>query len=271
MKRKCKELKRISRGNLCGFYGVFILAIILVSMIPSFILTPFNSTFQNEVLNNSLRTSTLVTYIAASLLMTLVAAIFGAGQFKLHLNHARKLPAQIGDLFSQFKKRPDRFIVGTLLILLISIVVFIPMFVVFVLSFAGILQNGFLFSEVSTLLIILLLAFFLIAMVLNIYISLRFSLFIILLVDHPDYSAVEALKTSWKLMSGNVGRLFYISLSFIGLYLLGALTLGAAYLWIEPYRIQTVVQFYLDVTGQIDQQLADERKRNEEMGPVMEY
>lgn len=271
MKRKCKELKQISRGNLCSFYGTFILAMILASMIPSFILMPFNSALQNEVLAQSYQASTIITYFGATLLMTLITAILGAGQFKMHLSLARKLPVRIGDLFSQFTKRPDRFIVGTLIILFISIVIYIPFLIVFLLTFTSILHQVLDRGKVSSAFIIFILCLYLAGIILNIYISLRFSQFLILLVDHEEYSAIDALKTSWKLMSGNVGRYFYISLSFIGLTILGIFSFGIAFLWIQPYMTQTNVQFYLDITGQIDQRIADERRMDEEMGPLMEY
>jgi len=272
MKRKCKELKQISRGNLAGFYGTFILAMILVSMIPSFILMPFNSVFQKEVIANVFKPGTIITYITATLLVTLISSILNAGLFQLHLNHARKLPAQIGDLFSQFKKRPDRFIVSTLLIILISIVIFIPVLIVMFIVFTNFfISLSFKFSTLSLTPLILILCLYLVTIILNIYIALRFSQYLIILTDHEEYSAIEGLKASWKLMSGNVGRLFYLHLSFIGIMILGIFSFGIAFLWIEPYRLQTIVQFYLDITGQIDQRLANEKRVEEEMGPMMEY
>ena len=126
MKRKCKELKQISRGNLCGVYGTFIVAMLLTSLIPFIALSPFSSAMNKDMLQNKFQLSTVLTYIVAAILVTLFLSILQAGKIKLHLNLARKSPFRLGDLFSQFVKRPDRFIFATLLLLLISCAILVP-------------------------------------------------------------------------------------------------------------------------------------------------
>lgn len=53
-------------------------------------------------------------------------------------------------------------------------------------------------------------------------------------------------------MEGNLGRLFYIELSFIGLALLGLLSCGIGMLWVTPYMMQVSVNFYRSLTGELD-------------------
>ena len=65
-----------------------------------------------------------------------------------------------------------------------------------------------------------------------------------ILADNPQMNAREALQSSIKLMEGKKGRLFYIGLSFIGWSLLGAITVGIAYIWILPYMQATTAAFY---------------------------
>lgn len=261
--RKCKELKCIARGNLSGNYGSFMVAMILASMIPSAILIPFNSMLQADIMGQHIVSETMIIYFIAAILVSLVSCILQAGQIKMHLNKARNQNYQISDIFGQFRCRPDRFIVATVLVGLLVLACLLPLliatFLVFVVPTPSIAS------------IVIITAIGLICIFAEIYVALRFSQFLIILADNEDLSAIEGLKQSWRLMSGKVGRLFYIGLSFIGITLLATLSFGIAYLWIQPYMIQTQVQFYMDITGETDQRIEDLKRMDEEMGPMMEY
>lgn len=74
--------------------------------------------------------------------------------------------------------------------------------------------------------------------------SLAYSMANYILAENPQMTAREALRASRKLMDGKKGKLFYISLSFIGWCLLGTITLGIAYIWILPYMYATIAAFY---------------------------
>lgn len=64
----------------------------------------------------------------------------------------------------------------------------------------------------------------------------RFAFFV--LVDNPEMSIFECLKTSKEITDGNKGQLFLLDLSYIGWYLLSIVTLGIHMIWIGP-RIET--------------------------------
>ena len=51
--------------------------------------------------------------------------------------------------------------------------------------------------------------------------SLMFSQTMFFLTDYIDIEAIQALKESVRIMRGKKGKLFYLQLSFIGIYLLG--------------------------------------------------
>ena len=53
--------------------------------------------------------------------------------------------------------------------------------------------------------------------------SIRYSQAFYVMVDHPEYSANQCLEESKRLMMGNKGRYFYLTLTFIGWYLLAAM------------------------------------------------
>ena len=84
-------------------------------------------------------------------------------------------------------------------------------------------------------------------------VTFHLALVFFLLVDHSDMGIMDALKESGTLMRGRKGKLFYIYLSFLGWSLLGMLSCGLGTLWVMPYMMQTNVNFYLDVIGELDQ------------------
>lgn len=68
-----------------------------------------------------------------------------------------------------------------------------------------------------------------------------------ILVDNPEMTAGEAITASKELMKGNKGRLFCLSLSFIGWMFLSILTLGLGNLFLIPYMEASVAAFYCDI------------------------
>lgn len=67
--------------------------------------------------------------------------------------------------------------------------------------------------------------------------------------DNPEIGVAEALRTSRKMMKGHKGELFVLYLSFIGWFLLGIITCGIAFFWIQPYMYATEAAFYEDIRG----------------------
>ena len=62
--------------------------------------------------------------------------------------------------------------------------------------------------------------------------------------DNPGMGPLKALKKSRIMMKGYKGKFFMLNLSFIGWFVLGALTLGIGYLWIYPYYYLSITNFY---------------------------
>jgi len=79
----------------------------------------------------------------------------------------------------------------------------------------------------------------------------RYSMAPYLLAEHPEMSASEAIEQSKVMMSGNKGRLFCLQFSFIGWYLLAALTGGIGSFFLAPYTKAAGTAFYLDLTGRL--------------------
>ena len=74
--------------------------------------------------------------------------------------------------------------------------------------------------------------------------------------DHPDWSAEKCIHESRMMMQGHKWRLFVLDLSFIGWFLLGILSLGIGFLWIEPFVYATHVKFYNELLREKNEQAA---------------
>ena len=132
------------------------------------------------------------------------------GLMSYFLNKVRGEPAEFENLFDGFK-------------------VFIKSFLL------GLLQ--FIFITLWTLLFI----------VPGIIKSFSYSMAYFILKDNPDIGANEAITRSRKMMAGHKGKLFGLCLSFIGWILLCCLTLGIGFLWLYPYMVLSVANFYEDL------------------------
>lgn len=71
-----------------------------------------------------------------------------------------------------------------------------------------------------------------------------YSMAMYILAEEPEIGAREALRRSQEIMDGHKLELFGLHLSFIGWHLLGIITCGIAYIWVEPYIDATVTNFY---------------------------
>lgn len=88
--------------------------------------------------------------------------------------------------------------------------------------------------------------------------SFGYALTPFLLVDRPDLTPLQCIKLSDEMMKGHKFDLFFLYLSFIGWFLLGILTLGIGFLWLQPYVETSFAAFYNDVKGQYEAQAAGE-------------
>ena len=69
-----------------------------------------------------------------------------------------------------------------------------------------------------------------------------------ILADCPNVTATEALNISKRMTKGHKGKLFVLDLSFIGWYILSAMTVGILYiLYVGPYQSTTDAGFYIEL------------------------
>ena len=79
--------------------------------------------------------------------------------------------------------------------------------------------------------------------------SYSFAMVYYVLNDHPEMSAMEALKESHRLMKGHRMQYFCLTLSFIGWSIVGALCLGVGTLWVSVYMSTASAVFYEELVA----------------------
>lgn len=225
------ELKSLAKETLLGKYGTAIGALILIQLITQSI-----SLIASAVIDATSIWGNIIN-LAISLIMTLIAAIFSVGQISMYLNMASHQHYKVSDIFNGFKTHPDKAIIVQFLLLLIGLACTLPailMLAAYYITKAPILYIGISMLGVAGVIVAVILA-------------LNYSQIFYLMLDFPDYSAKQLMVLSRTIMKGNRGRLFYLYISFIPLYLLACLSVGIGFLWVMPYQQMTNAYFYLDL------------------------
>lgn len=79
----------------------------------------------------------------------------------------------------------------------------------------------------------------------------RYAMAPYIMAQNPDIGVMDAIGQSKELMRGHKGRLFWLSLTFIGWAFLSVLTFGIGFLWLNPYMEAAQAAFYLERTDQL--------------------
>lgn len=226
------SLKALAKGQLLGKYGT------LVSAYAIHMVCVFFATISTAVLVDVSTVLGNIIYYAVSFIISLLSGLFVFGEAYIYLKIACNQQVSVSDIFFGFSKNPDRILKVQAVLALVSMICNLPNMLVTSVS-SDMYNKPYLFL-VSVILLLT-------GSIINIIVSLMFSQSFYLMLDFPGYSAKEALTNSRNVMKGSMGRLFYIDLSFIPLFLLGLLTCGIAFLWILPYYQAARANFYLDL------------------------
>ncbi len=135
--------------------------------------------------------------------------------------------------------------------LIIMIIVFMIFFSAFLASRLGDLggvTNLMSEANLSPLTVTFLILTLLVTMVVGIYIELMYlnTQFIILL-NRDDLGTIRSMRLSRKLVKGNKWKLFKLSFSFIGWFILSMFTLGILYIWLIPYMVTSYCIFLFEL------------------------
>ncbi len=81
----------------------------------------------------------------------------------------------------------------------------------------------------------------------TVVLSLQYSQSFYILLDFPEFTALQCLRFSREVMKGNKARLFYLNVSFLPMYLLGLCTCCIGFVFIIPYVNAASTCFYLEL------------------------
>ncbi|MBM6859007.1 DUF975 family protein, partial [Clostridium saudiense] len=81
----------------------------------------------------------------------------------------------------------------------------------------------------------------------GIIVALMFSQAFFILAEDRSKSITECLSESAEMMKGYKWEFFVLEVSFIGWWIVSALTLGIGGLWVAPYQKVTETNFYLNL------------------------
>ncbi|MBU1141414.1 MAG: DUF975 family protein [Firmicutes bacterium] len=87
--------------------------------------------------------------------------------------------------------------------------------------------------------------------------ALAYSMTPYIIAENPEIEAMEAIAKSEEMMKGHKLRLFSLYFSFIGWFILSALTFGVGLFFLLPYIQTTVANFYVDIRGTKKELMAD--------------
>lgn len=225
------ELKGMAKEQLFGKYGTAVGASFIVTLIR------FVMIMLPAFMIDTTSIAGLVIYYMISFILSLLTGIFTSGSSFFYLKVSCRQNVTVGDIFSGFKIHPDKAIILQLVLTLLSYVCTAPIFVF-----------NYLFAQTQNVVYLLLMSVvIIIGYVIMIILNLILSQIFFLLQDFPQYPVKELLKMSRQIMKGHKGRLFYIQLSMLPLFLLGLLSCCIAYLWIVPYVNAVMANFYMDL------------------------
>lgn len=225
------QLKSIAKGQLLGKYGSAIAAEVSATAII------FLASLLCSALTDQTSTAGLILACIISFILEILSGIFYVGLARFYLNLVCDRPHPVSDIFYGFHAHADKAIAIRFFICLLELFCMLPAFLC-------------LFFYTQTESALLFLCGCILAAVGGIalaYFRLVYSQVYYIMLDFPDLSIRDILRTSRCTMKGNKGRLFYITVTLLPYYLLCFISCGIALLWVTPYRQTICTNFYLDL------------------------
>lgn len=159
---------------------------------------------------------TYLIYMAINSVGEVVGLVIGGpmqlGSSIFSLNFARGKKAELSQIFDGFKFFGEAFLAFILV---------------------------FLFSFLWSLLLV----------IPGIIAAISYSQTFYILADNKKMKALDAIKESRRIMSGNKWKFFCLGLRFTGWFILAIMTFGIGFLWLVPYVNITLANFYDDIRG----------------------
>lgn len=222
------KLKEKAKKSLNGKYSPLVISLLV------FIIAGMLGTILDLLLN--------VNYLS-SLFVVIALVLFGMGYINSVMKVARRKKVDVENLFKHTHLGLKYLLISLIVALVIGFLTLL--LAIDYKSLSTVLMNmdnmGFLTYTVlvitGSVLSVVILAFM-------IYLIISFSQVYFILNDNPEAKVGDIITESFDMLDGY--RLDYLVLcvSFIGWFVLGIFTLGILYLWIIPYVMVTLVNFY---------------------------
>ena len=268
------EARRIQRQTK-GIYALFLVPIL--TAIISVVYNYSSDTFPNNILQYGIQ-KTIIHGINRSLFpiaISFIVSFFSTAAFWTLLEVIREKRQEVH--FTDSVRTFDSKVIGPVFMTLLLKRVLLFLWNIFVWIGSGMMilasfsvikllpnsqalsQNTALQTTVGALLLYILIGFIL--MVIGIIIALpqyyAYSQVEFILCDTLENQSYEStfkiIRTSRQMMKGYKGKRFVLDLSFIGWYLLTAITLGIASIYVYPYVYTAQTLFYEAVLKEQDQ------------------
>lgn len=248
MRRSSSELKAMARRAMLGNYGVACSVMIFAALL-GIGLNLFWGFFRGPWMTQAFLYSGVGRELFLSLLSFVFSMalqlIFLTGEIRICWLACSGVKPRTEDAFFMVSNHPLRFVGLWLIFLLISFAAMIPAWIVSIVIV--VVSYRLSPGSVGSVSMALGLAAVILVWFLGIlFVVMRYSMALIAMVEDPERGALECLRRSRIMMRGNVLRLLRLWLSFIGIFLLGYVSLGVGFLWIAPYMASTVIYFYKD-------------------------
>lgn len=199
----------------------------------------------------------MMAFLGIILIWSLVLFIVGGpitlGYVKYNLGLVDGEEVDIKDLFSQFHRFGDGFLMQflrNLYIVLWMLLFIVPGFVVGIILTDATAIASASSDVIAATMAVCILVGLIPGVIFATVKEYSYTLAPYILYEHPEMSANQAIKESKKLMKGNKGRLFCLGISFIGWSILCIFTCGIGTLWLRPYQEAAFAAFYREITAE---------------------
>ena len=235
--KKCYELKNTAKDKLDGKYLLAVTICFMSVAVESLVSFLIGGILPNPIRVTGVSIPAYVVNGIFSLVLSWVLGVMRLGISLFFLNLACGGPYKLADLFYGYKNDSTRALIVSGVYTLLNAVCRMP---------GQYLTEAFLFTYDVRLIIAGLVAA-IIGLCISLPVSAGISLSFYLLLDFPNKSAQEVLLLSFRIMKGHKRRWLYMTLSFLPLIILCALSIYIGFLWLMPYMQMTYACFFLDI------------------------
>lgn len=229
------ELKNAAKDRLDGRYGLSISVCLAAALLyrAAYVVViqaaPYTTSYVSSALMDGLIT----------LVLTWLMGVLDLGQTLFFLNAACGIPASFRNLFAGFRGDTAKILAVSAVRAVVEVLSFYPL--ERLLESAVFTPSPAVFAGAAAALAA--------GIAIHLTAGLGLALSFYIMLDFPELSAGEVLKTSFRLIRGNRKKLFLLELGFVPLELLCALSLMIGELWLTPYIHMTYTCFYLDLAS----------------------